>query len=536
MKKLLNWFYNLKTSVKLISAFLILALFQVGTGVIALSQMGALNNGISGMFNNNLKPIQEVAEARDLVQQLRLASRDLYLAQTEQETEKLIADVKKIREKIEAHVSAYSKHQLSYEQEDKINRFNNIWEAHNNLYDRAVQLVIDGKNTEYLLSLNGGLLNTQNGMINELDALMELDAAAAEKAQQKAQKVYLTTLMVVAGITAFICLLSILFGIFIAKVISRPLGQVARLVEKVADGDLSETVNIRTKDEVGTLARSVNKMVGNLRATIQNILSASENLSASAEQVSASTEEIASASTNQANAAQTINELFKELADAINSVAQNTEQAAELSNKTIKIAKEGGQVVQSSVEGAAMVSTQMSRLEEDSKKIGEIIEVINDIADQTNLLALNAAIEAARAGEQGRGFAVVADEVRKLAERSSQATNEISNIIKNMQEATVVSVKSVEEGVTTTQKSGEAFENIIQMINDTGNKVTEIASASEEQAAQTSEVLSYIESISATTEEAAASSEETASTANALTELAEELNASVSAFKLSKEV
>lgn len=534
--KLFNWFINLKTAVKLISVFLVLALLQVGTGVIALSQMDKLNDGMSSMYNHNLKPIQQLGDARDLVQQLRLASRDLYLSKTEQETEKLISDIKKIRKDVEEHIAAYSKNQLSKEQEVKITRFKNIWESHNNSYDRALQLAIDGKDTEYLLSLNGGLLNIQNGMISELNALVELDAAAAAKAQQQAKKVYSNTLKITVGIIAVIFLLSVIFGIFIAKIISRPLGQVAALVEKVADGDLSETVNIRTKDEVGILAHSVNRMVENLRATIQNILSASENLSASAEQVSASTEEIASASTNQANAAQTINELFKELADAINSIALNTEQAAELSNKTVKIAEEGEQVVHSSVEGASLVSTQMSRLEEDSKKIGEIIEVINDIADQTNLLALNAAIEAARAGEQGRGFAVVADEVRKLAERSSEATNEISNIIKSMQEATILSVKSVEEGVSTTQKSGEAFENIIRMINDTGNKVTEIASASEEQAAQTSEVLSYIESISATTEEAAASSEETASTANALTELAEELNASVAAFRLSKEV
>lgn len=534
--KIFNWFLNLKTAVKLITAFLILALLQVGTGVVGLTQMNTLNNSISNMYNNNLKPIQEVAEARDLVQQLRLASRDLYLTKTQQETEKLVEDIKRIRKEIEGHVSAYSKSKLTEEQQSKVYRFNNIWESHNNSYDRALQLATEGKSEEYLLSLNGGLLNIQNGLINELNDLMDMDAAAAEQAQKDAQKVYSTTFMITIGIIAFIFLLSILFGIFIARIISRPLGKVADLVEKVADGDLSETVDIQAKDEIGILARSVNKMIGNLRATIQNILGASENLSASAEQLSASTEEVASASTNQANAAQTINELFKELAAAIASIAQNTEQAAEYSNKTIKIAQEGEQVVNSSVEGANMVSVQMSELEEDSNKIGEIIEVINDIADQTNLLALNAAIEAARAGEQGRGFAVVADEVRKLAERSSEATSEISDIIKHMQDATILSVKSVEEGVATTKQSGEAFENIIQMINDTGNKVTEIASASEEQSAQTSEILSYIESISATTEEAAASSEETASTANALTELAEELNASVATFKLDKKI
>lgn len=178
------------------------------------------------------------------------------------------------------------------------------------------------------------------------------------------------------------------------------------------------------------------------------------------------------------------------------------------------------------------VNEQMSKLEEDSNKIGEIIEVIDDIAEQTNLLALNAAIEAARAGDQGRGFAVVADEVRKLAERSGEATKQITKIIKGMQDNTAQSVKAVEDGVVASQKTGEAFEHIMAMVNETAHKVTEIAAASEQQAAQSSEVLGSIESISAATEEAAASSEETASTAQSLAQLAEELNSSVSIFKI----
>jgi methyl-accepting chemotaxis protein len=217
---------------------------------------------------------------------------------------------------------------------------------------------------------------------------------------------------------------------------------------------------------------------------------------------------------------------------AINSVASSAEEASELSNKTVGIAQDGGEIVRSSIGGMNLVNQQMLRLQEDSNKIGEIIEVIDDIADQTNLLALNAAIEAARAGDQGRGFAVVADEVRKLAERSSEATKQITSIIKGIQDNTQQSVKAVEQGVISSQKSGKAFENIISMVNDSANKVTEIAAASEEQAAQSSEVMSSIESISAAAEEAAASSEETASTAQSLAQLAEELNNSVSIFKI----
>ncbi|ONK21790.1 methyl-accepting chemotaxis protein [Bacillus sp. VT-16-64] len=527
--KLFSWFYHLKTSVKLISVFVILAVFQIGINLLGLANMGEIEKNVDDMYKERLAPAEYLSEARFLFQELRVKWRDVTITDSSDE---LMKDVNGLREKIEQNIQLYGQSSLTKEQEALLTKFDQAYEEYKTAYDDSIYAIIDRKE-DYNQFVNGDLADSQRALVDILDQMADMDADVALEQYKHSQEMYSFTKTVTIVSSVFTFLLSIGLGLFIARTISGPLNKVVGLVEKVASGDLTETVDIKTRDEIGVLSQSVNKMVSNLRTTIQHILKASENVSASAEQLSASTEEIAGTSTNQANAAQTMNELFKELSDAIQSVALNTERAAELSNETNKIAQEGGQVVHSSVEGMNVISSQMSRLEKDSNKIGEIVEVINDIADQTNLLALNAAIEAARAGEQGRGFAVVADEVRNLAERSSKATKEIADIIKNMQKNTVQSVQAVEDGVAFTEKTGEAFDHIIHMVNDTGQKVTEIAGASEEQAAQSAEVLRFIESISAATEEATASSEETASTATALADLAEELNQSAASFKIS---
>ncbi|MGF7045887.1 methyl-accepting chemotaxis protein [Paenibacillus sp. DS2015] len=531
----MKWFYNLKTTMKLISAFAVVSIILGIVGFYGISNLSKMNESIDDMYDNRLIPITYLAGANDLFMLNRIEIRDVNTMA------KTTAEIKEFEDRIDVNINSlvgvvdkYSSTALRQEELEKMKEFPSAWKNYTDSVDEVLKVnrtnISSQDYTAYLLE--GPLNASTKKMQDLLDSLIEINMKQAESASTYASNLYTSSRTITFSVIIVALLLSIGLGYLISQIIARPLKKVVILLGKVAGGDLSETSDMDTKDEIGILANSVNEMILNLRETVGGILVSAETVSAASQQISASTEEIASGSVNQASAAQTMNELFQELSIAINSVAVGAEQASELSERTMNIAQDGGKVVQLSIDGMTNVNEQMSRLEGDSNKIGEIIEVIDDIADQTNLLALNAAIEAARAGDQGRGFAVVADEVRKLAERSSEATKQITRIIKGMQENTQQSVKAVEEGVASSHKTGEAFENILSMMNETSYKVTEIAAASEEQAAQSSEVMFSIESISAATQEVAASSEETASTAKSLAQLAEELNGLVSVFKL----
>jgi methyl-accepting chemotaxis protein len=527
-----KWFLNLKTSVKLISAFVLVAIILAYVGFSGLNNLGKLNVGMDNLYSNNLTSIDHLSGGQILYQRVRVNIRDMHILGTEKTYPEYIKKLNDLASQVDSEVSVYAKTPLTAEEEVELKKFYTVWDKYKKFLQEAMKLNNENKSEEFKAFLAGGFKLSGDDVDAAFEKLVQMNVALGEKSNKDGKEVYASSRSITILVVIISLLLSVALGWIISQVISRPLNRVVTLVGKVANGDLRETMDINTKDEIGQLAKSVNDMVLNLKTTVGGILTSAESVAAAAEQISASTEEIASGTTSQANDAQTMNELFKELSSAINSVAVSAEQAAEMSNDTLEIANEGGKVIRSSIEGMNLVNGQMTRLAEDSNKIGEIIEVIDEIAEQTNLLALNAAIEAARAGEQGRGFAVVADEVRKLAERSGEATKQITAIIKGMQENTEASVKAVGEGVVSSEKTGVAFEKIIAVVNDSAQKVTEIAAASEEQAAQSAEVTASINSISASTQEAAASSEETAATAQSLAQLAEDLNRSVSIFKV----
>jgi methyl-accepting chemotaxis protein len=520
---------NIRT--KLLGSFLIIVALLVVISWMSINKMGAMGTSSVNMRDNSLPGLVNAEDIQTYLYKLRGDLLKILLETNETENDKLQKAIQDDQANLAETVKAYEMLPIEAEEKSLLMVMKQSIDAYQAKIPDIVTLALKNDNeTGYKLSV-AALPDLQKA----LDIADQAVVSAIKEANVSIQTIlseYASgrSSIIIFGILAVI--IAIVLALIISQGFVSSVSKLLLLMVKMAGGDLRENVHIKSRDEFGKLAEAVNDMIASLRKLIGGTIESAQSVAAASQEISATTEEIASGSQSQAQAAQTMNELTQELAKAIDEVAKNAEQVSELSTQTKLGAEEGGKAVRESSLGMNKLSEKMGLLEQDSQKIGEIIEVIDEIAEQTNLLALNAAIEAARAGEQGRGFAVVADEVRKLAERSGEATKQIAHIIRGMQQNTVLSVQAVSEASTLSDKTGVLIEGIVSRVNETTQQISGIAAACEEQAAQSNEVLRSIESIAAASEESAAAAEETAASSQMLAKLADELNESVSAFKL----
>jgi methyl-accepting chemotaxis protein len=372
---------------------------------------------------------------------------------------------------------------------------------------------------------------------------------------------------------------------FISRAIANPIKAIAKVADDVSVGDIQHEIHFNSKDEIGVLAESFRRlidymktlanaaeriaandltvqvtpksekdvlgnafktMITNLTAMIRQVTDNSTQLVSAATEIASSSEQMARGSQEQTGQTSQVSSAVEEMTATIVESSKNASEAAGQAKEAANAARAGNQVVSQTIEGmnriAQVVQESAKTVQELSKssdKIGEIIGVIDDIADQTNLLALNAAIEAARAGEQGRGFAVVADEVRKLAERTGKATKEITDMIKGIQNDTKGAVTSMEQGINEVQqgreladKAGESLTAIAGYAQKVMDMVQQMATAAEEQSAASEQIARSVEGIAKVTKENATGVEQSAAAAEQLNRQAEGLQKMVSRFKV----
>lgn len=383
-------------------------------------------------------------------------------------------------------------------------------------------------------------------MIAAAKATIEPVFKAKEDQRDKMLKEMASTKMNMVVITAVGILLGIIAAWFIARSIVSPLKRAVESLNRVADGDLAIRIIVDSRDEIGELMTTMQRMVGSLRETIGRIVEGARQVDASAGQLSSLTQKTSSGVSRQKNEIDQVAAAVHEMALSITEVAKSASIAASSTEEGQSLANQGRDVVMKTVEAITTLSSDIDesakvigKLKDESVNIGSVLDVIRGIAEQTNLLALNAAIEAARAGDQGRGFAVVADEVRTLASRTQQSTDEIQQMIQHLQEGSNKAVDVMHRSqdragntVTSASEAGQAIENITRVVSRIAQMSTEIAAAAEEQSATAENINRNINTISQVADDTTMATEATARASQDLARLGQELNGLVAKFRI----
>ncbi|WP_257391705.1 methyl-accepting chemotaxis protein [Mesobacillus jeotgali] len=556
---------------KLLTGFFsVLALLAL-VAVITNYQFSNMNGQYSSSINDRMEKMNLIVQMDNAIMREQLAVRGYLLNQDGTSLAEFDQAVKDFAKSLQAYLK------VSTSGEGK--KLGEKLAAAEKQYQDVAQEAFELKRQEQSVKMMLLMQQTGNAITTQLNETSRAAFDFQEKnlketSNNLAGKVTAVTLVII-GLSLAAFVIGIVIALYISRIIAEPVQQVSQAVKQVAQGNLAVgKLGVKNKDEIGELASAFNEMTENLRDLIVQVGTTSEQVAASAEEMMASAEQTNSATNQVATAIQEVaggaetqskntEESAKavgEMAGGIQQVAETTSNVAESAAETAKQAKTGQVSLEKVIEKMKTINETTGEtngvikdLDRKSAEIGKIIEVITGIADQTNLLALNAAIEAARAGEHGKGFAVVADEVRKLAELSRQSANQISGLIEVIQKEThqVVEMMNkgtaeISQGTLLVEETGRTFDEILRSIENVSGEIQEVSAISEEMSASVMQVNASIEEvtriargsvastaeIASATEEQLASMEEVASSSASLAQLAENLREMVATFKV----
>ncbi|MBJ6725414.1 methyl-accepting chemotaxis protein [Geomesophilobacter sediminis] len=484
---------NFRVGAKLMVAFIMVAAVAALIGGISLFRNHRLNESLNEISAKVVHPMGLASKLSATMQQRKgmlaeamhesdPARRQALLG----DADKLVLEIDRLRDQLERTLATEKERKTIQElkvardfADESSTKMLNLEQA--GRHDEALELLRDVEKATYMMQ------DAMDKLVADKDT--QLQAALGANDKEGTITTALVVILLVVG-----ALVSVVFAMLIPQTLTKPLTDAAELANRLARGERNLPV-LDNDDEVGRLLNSVAAVVGDLRGKVAQAGDISVAIASTSSRLYETSREIAQGNEEVSAQAGVVASASEEIASASSEISRTCSMAAEASRESAQAANTGASVVQETIAGMNVIADQVRQaaktieaLGARSEQIGEIAGTIDEIADQTNLLALNAAIEAARAGEQGRGFAVVADEVRALAERTSRATSEIGNMIKAIQAETRDAVKAmeagvlqVEKGAATSHKSGEALQEILTRIGEVSAQIGEIAAAAEGQ-------------------------------------------------------
>nr|WP_268796720.1 methyl-accepting chemotaxis protein [Pseudomonas sp. BSw22131] len=541
---------NIQLSTRLMSAFIACAIITLGVGIVGYSGVTTLDKKINGIVSNNLVSVYNTANARGKAfaysRALHAALLIKYSKGDQAAFDAAVQSMSDNQKEVERLFKDYRQTPLHDDERVAGDQFEKTWPAYTQGASKVIALAASG-------DLDGATQLFRERVSPAFKANVDaLEAVVASNYRQSGESAVAAQVATASAywalgigvLTAFLA--AVALGMIITRSITRPLYIAVRSAEEVADGDLSKSIEISGRDEVGALLSALDKMQKNLRVTVREIGGAADQLASASEELNAVTEESSRGLTRQNDEIQQAATAVNEMTAAVEEVARNATGASEASEQTSRNALEGRDQVRSAVNSVAAMADEIENstgkvevLATRVKEITKVLEVIRAIAEQTNLLALNAAIEAARAGEQGRGFAVVADEVRALAHRTQASTADIESMMQQVrlgaEEAVLAMNKSKALAADTRAQSieaGQALDRITDGVSIINEKNLVIASAAEEQAQVAREVDRNLVNIQDLSVQTATGAHQTNTSSLELSRLATSFGVLISRFKI----
>jgi len=540
------WLRQFNIGQRLLAAFALLGVLVVAQGVVTLVKMQSMRDISAEIEVNTIPSIDALGNLNLQMMRVRIFTFRLLVASDGSQQQSIVAQLEQIKQQVTKEQEHYQQ-LISIDGEREVfSEFISAQQAYYAVQEKAVKQLLAGHRDEAARIMNEDMSVPADTLTKALIKLSTLNSEFASSMSAASLASFNSAQWLIVAAIVIALAFAVAIALVITRSITAPMSEAVQLTEQVAAGDLTQRITITGRDETSRLMTALQTMQQTLRDAISHISTSSNQLASASEELNSVTEDSSRGLQQQNDEIQQAATAITEMSSAVDEVAKTAVETSEASADSARVASQGQKQVDETViaiqqmnDDVAQTSQLIQGLAVQAQDIGKVLDVIRAIAEQTNLLALNAAIEAARAGEAGRGFAVVADEVRALAHRTQVSTKEIEEMIGKVQGGTHQAVSAMqhssskaEHALTVAQAAGEALQLITQRINAINDRNLVIASAAEQQAKVAREIDRNIVNISDFAAQTAAGANQTSASAHELSRLAVDLNSLVTRFKI----